>query len=107
MREKWLRVRFSQPDVEGDYRPVKWPPPGPYWCTGYNADDECIIVAFVRAESQVREFWPGAAPLDFCDERDEITFTSRFPEPEWWAALTAGEIAPPPPADAKEGSDRG
>lgn len=88
----WLRVRFSVPSE--DYRPVTFPPPGPYWCTGYGADGAAILVAYVRAEGQVHEFWPDASPLHFCDERDAITFTDRFPEPEWWAALSAGEIAP-------------
>lgn len=84
---KWQRVRFSVPSE--DYRPVTFPPPGPYWCSGYGSDDEAILVAYVRTEDQVREFWPDSSPLHFSDECDGITFTSRFPEPAWWAAIAA------------------
>ena len=92
MTEAWLRVRFSVPSE--DYRPVTFPPPGPYWCSGYGSDDEAILVAYVRTEDQVREFWPDASPLHFSDKCDGITFTSRFPEPAWWPAAAERKVKP-------------
>jgi len=82
-----IRARFkANPD---DYRPVKWPPPGPYWCTGYAGDEShSIVVAYVAAEDQVREFWPEAKDID-CEIVDKIVFTSRFPEPTWWKKQNA------------------
>lgn len=79
---KWLRSRFV---VEHpDYRPLKWPPPGPYWCTGYNSEDWPIVVAYTRTREQVVEFWPEAIVDDNPEECDAILFTSRFPRPDWW-----------------------
>lgn len=77
---KWFRCRFHA--NEDDYRPVKWPPPGPYWCTGYG-DDYSIVVAYVRDMEQVYEYWPEASQVD-AEERSEITYTDRFPKPEWY-----------------------
>jgi len=42
-----LRVRFHTD--EEDYRPLKFPPPGPYWCTG-EGDGYWTIVAYVERE---------------------------------------------------------
>ncbi len=81
----WLRVRFECP-VE-DYRPIRWKPPGPYWCSGYVCKDEGdtpILVAYVKKEEQIKEYWPEAQNIDIMDRCKEITFTSRFPKPEWW-----------------------
>ena len=38
------RHRFKT-DLE-DYRPVTFPPPGPYWCTG-ETDDHSVVVAYL------------------------------------------------------------
>lgn len=77
-----LRIRFKVADP--DYRPITFPPPWPWWCTG-SAHDESysVLVAYAESESQLLEFWPDATDLD-ADETDEITFTSRFPAPDWW-----------------------
>ncbi len=81
---QWLRVRFYVNDEAcgGDYRPIKWPPVGPYWCSG-ETDTDFILIAYVRREQEIFEFWPEATKLS-CQERDVITFTDRFPKPEWW-----------------------
>jgi hypothetical protein len=77
-----LRARFrANPD---DYRPIKWPPPGPFWCTG-SGEDYSIVVAYVQSEQQLLEFWPEAENID-AEPRDEFTFTSRFERPDWWPA---------------------
>lgn len=80
---KWLRVRFHA--NADDYRPVKWPPAGPYWCSGYAGDDShSIVVAYVKSEEQVMEFWPEVTEIEILSEHDEPVFSSRFPKPDWW-----------------------
>lgn len=81
----WIRARFT---VEhSDYRPVKWPPPGPFWCSGTSAEGWPIVVAYVRAEEQVTAFWPEAASVD-ASGSGPIVFTDRFPRPDWWEGPT-------------------
>jgi len=93
---KWLRYRFRASPV--DYRPVVWPPPGPFWCTGYGGvdldvddDDEVpcgysIVVAYFpgdKTETDLKVFWPEATEITK-QEENEITFTTRFKKPDWW-----------------------
>lgn len=82
----WLRVRFEVPfEASGnDPRPVKFPPPGPYWVSG-QTETAAILIAYLRDERDLGKFWPEAENPDW-DERDEITFTDRFPKPDWWKA---------------------
>lgn len=77
---KWLRVRFYT-NAE-DPRPVKFPPPGPYWITG-QTENGTVIVAYLRRIKQLWEFWPEAIDAEH-DERGEMIFTDRFPKPDWW-----------------------
>lgn len=79
-KKKWLRVRFHA--NESDYRSVKWPPPGPYWCSGVG-EGYSIVVAFVHTEDQIKEFWPEATNIDVMSE-EEIKFSDRFAKPDWW-----------------------
>ncbi len=91
MASKWLRVRFyANPD---DYRPVKWPPPGPFWCSGYSLNGELefgksVVIAYLKTKEQLTEFWPEAVEADW-QEREEIKFTDRFPKPDWWPSHNA------------------
>lgn len=79
---KWTRHRFTQPTE--DYRPVAFPPPGPWWCTGYGPNG-AIIVAYLP--SNVRptrgDLWPEAQDID-SDPSEGPQFSERFPRPEWW-----------------------
>ena len=78
-----LRVRFHA--NYNDSRPVKWPPPGPFWETGFAADESyATVVAYVESEDQITEFWPEADEIDVYERDVEPTFTDRFPRPEWW-----------------------
>lgn len=99
---KWMRMRFHA--NPGDYRAVKWPPLGPYWCSGQGGWDEdgtsfSIVVAFIpigesieekdrfqAACSIVKEFWPEATEVETSgiQWRDAIEFYDRFPCPTWW-----------------------
>ncbi len=76
-----IRARFKA-NAE-DWRPVKFPPQHPYWCTGYAGDmSYSIVVAYADNEAQIREYWPEASDID-AEEASEYAFTDRFAKPEW------------------------
>jgi hypothetical protein len=80
---KWIRARFHA--NEDDYRSMVWPPPGPYWCSGYG-EDYAIVVAYVRTEDQIYAGWPEASEVDLTRGVD-LVFTDRFAKPDWWGLL--------------------
>lgn len=75
-----IRARFKT--KEEDYRPVSWPVPHPYWCTG-SGDDYSIIVAYADSEAQILELWPEAYDID-AEFAESYKFTDRFPKPDWF-----------------------
>lgn len=81
-KQRMNRYRFYT-DSE-DYRSITFPPPGPYWCSGYDADDRAVIVAYVPNIEAIMINWPEAAEIDVLQENVEITFTDRFPKPDYW-----------------------
>lgn len=84
----WYRCRFhANPD---DYRPVTFPPPGPYWCSG-SGDGYSIVIAYFEDPERITEFWPEATEIDVDDGCDTMLFTDRFPKPEWWDETTSND----------------
>ena len=83
-----LRARFyiDKNECGGDYRPEKWPIKYPYWCTGENLT-AFILIAYVDSTKELKELWPEAREID-SESCDNITFTSRFPKPEWYNPKT-------------------
>jgi hypothetical protein len=79
-KTSWIRHRFRA--NYPDYRPVKFPPPGPYWCSG-TGDDYSIVIAYLPETVDVREFWPEASQVE-SEPSERIVFTDRFPRPNWW-----------------------
>lgn len=82
--KRWDRVRLYA-NLE-DYRPVIWPPLGPYWCSG-ESDTHSIIVAYFPAgttDKEIRKFWPEAKDIDRMQEGVPLTFSDRFAKPDWW-----------------------
>jgi len=80
----WDRIRF-QANLE-DYRPVIWPPLGPYWCSG-EGEDYSIVVAYFPAgtdDKVIKKYWPEAAQIDRMNEGVPLTFSDRFAKPDWW-----------------------
>lgn len=80
----WDRLRFK--DYTEDYRPVIFPPPGPYWCSG-EGDDYVIIVAYFPHGTknwEVKKYWPKACGIDRMQEDTALEFSDRFPKPTWW-----------------------
>ena len=82
----WDRVRFRA--NEDDFRPVTWPPPGPFWCSGYG-EGYSIVVAYVPhgySDEQVKALWPEASEIDRMQTDVPIMFSDRFAKPSWWKA---------------------
>lgn len=78
---KWNRHRFKT-DAD-DYRPLEFPPPGPYWVTaGMGAP--WTLIAYLPPDVDLYKYWPEAKHVD-TEEEDKITYTSRFPKPSWWS----------------------
>ena len=76
-----IRVRFH---ANGDDpRPVKVPPPGPYWITG-EGDGFSTVVAYVNSEEEIRKYWPEVGELTVFARDVKPVFSARFPRPEWW-----------------------
>lgn len=79
----WIRYRFHSSDE--DYRPVLFPPPGPYWCTGWG-DDYSIVVAYLPQGESLTTYWPDASCVDE-EEVSEIVFNDRFVCPDWYVPV--------------------
>jgi 3-hydroxy-3-methylglutaryl CoA synthase len=77
---KLLRVRFKA--NFDDYRPINWPVKYPYWCSGYG-EDFSIVITYADSVDYVMENWPEASDLQI-DDVDKITFSDRFPKPDWY-----------------------
>ena len=78
-----IRARFKANRI--DYRPVKWPYPHPYWCSGYG-ERYSILIAYADNNAQIIEYWPEAKNID-AEECSEYTFSDRFPKPKWFEEL--------------------
>lgn len=79
-KPRWHRYRFHA--NEDDSRPVKFPPPGPWWETGLG-DGYAIVVAYLPPAEKLTDYWPEASEVDYTKET-ELVFTDRFPKPDWW-----------------------
>lgn len=86
---RWLRYRFQTSSVD-DSRPVKFPPPGPYWESGFT-ETHATIVAYLPPDAILKEYWPEAEKLE-TEQCDEIIFTDRFPCPDWWMGKEAVDL---------------
>lgn len=81
---KWDRIRIYV-NLE-DYRPIIWPPLGPYWCSG-ESDTRSIVVAYVPSgatDSEIRKYWPEVKEVERMNEAVPLSFSDRFPKPDWW-----------------------
>jgi hypothetical protein len=87
--KSWDRIRFRA--NEDDYRPVIWPPIGPYWCSG-QGNGYSIVVAYMphgSTDADLKKYWPEASEIDRMSEGTTLTFSDRFAEPDWWKKLQA------------------
>ena len=84
-------VSWYQPT--GDCRPLTYPPNEAvlgWWATGKRcSDDATTICAWVRAETEdaartaILRDWPEADEWRFCEQRDRIEQSERFPPTDW------------------------
>lgn len=79
-KKYWL-VRFK--GNLADSRPVIFPPPGPWWETGFN-DKHATCLAYLSEKSELLTYWPEAIDPEWSEEKQEIVFTQRFSQPDWW-----------------------
>jgi hypothetical protein len=82
--ENLIRYRFKTKSVD-DYRPLldMKEIQMPWWCTGIATDDSyAIIVCFLPKGEDLFKYWDDAYDID-SDERTGITYTDRFPKPDW------------------------
>lgn len=79
---KYWRVRFFS--TAEDPRPIAFPPPGPYWISGYTSEENtAILIAFLPKKSDLTKYWPEAE-VDEWYGKMPIIFTDRFPRPDYW-----------------------
>ena len=77
----WKRYRFKTHSVQ-DYRPLVFNPRYPWWCSG-EGNDCAVIIAYLPPDEDLLKYWDDAFDIDV-ENRDEITFTDRFPKPSYF-----------------------
>lgn len=84
---KWRRYRFYTRSVE-DYRPLIFNPSYPWWCSGEAGDGgSATIVAWLPVTENLSKYWDDAYGIEY-DDYPEISFSDRFPKPEWYKSQT-------------------
>lgn len=79
----WVRHRFYA--NAKDPRPLAFPPPGPYWVSGFTfTGSHTILVAYLPEGVEVTSLWPEAEEIESTPAPDGPVFTDRFPRPRWY-----------------------
>ena len=76
-----------------DHRPLTYPPNASilgWWCTGTRgSDDASTMCALVSADSEeaakqaIRKDWPEAEEWRFCEKKESLELSDRFPLSDW------------------------
>ena len=80
----WKKYRFKT--YASDNRPLIFNPKYPWWCSGYSEDSEgeySIIIAYLPSNEDLFKYWGDAFDVDFA-EKESITFSDRFPKPDYF-----------------------
>jgi hypothetical protein len=77
----WKRYRFKTYAVD-DYRPLIFNPKYPWWCSG-EGEDHAVIIAYLPEDEDLLKYWDDAFDVEFTEEQ-EITFSGRFPRPDYF-----------------------
>jgi hypothetical protein len=83
--KKWIRHRFTT--KADDCRPLVFNKSYPWWRSGYDSDDNAIIIAFLPASEPLERYWDDAFNITDQDECDGPSFTSRFAKPDYYVPL--------------------
>ncbi len=88
---KWIRYRFKTRSV-ADWRPLVYDTRFPSWCSGYGGDEDegtafAVIIMYLPAGEDLKKYYDDAFDVD-AEERNEITFTDRFPRPKEFQEMT-------------------
>lgn len=87
---KYYWIGWYQPTE--DHRPLRFPPQRlvfGWWCTGQDMEDNFTMVAWVKArnEEEAKETilteWPEAERWRFCERKERIESSDRFPFSDW------------------------
>lgn len=95
---KWNRFKF---EIAGsDPRPMVFPPPGPYWITGY-AERGISVLAYIPVDEFLKDpkYWPDATFIK-SELNVELEYTKALPKPDWFKDETS-EL---PELEADEGN---
>tara|TARA_R110000782_G_scaffold86693_1_gene168068 strand:- start:66 stop:350 length:285 start_codon:yes stop_codon:yes gene_type:complete len=82
---KWNRYRLKTYAV-ADNRPLIFNEKHPWWCSGYGEDSNgeySVIIAWLPKGEDILKYWDDAFDFEFTEE-DSISFSSRFPKPEYF-----------------------
>jgi len=80
------RWRFKTTAVD-DYRPVRFNPKYPWWCSGYGEDERgeyAIIIAYLPVGELIKDYWPEYFDADLTSIAPKPVFTDRFYKPVWY-----------------------
>ena len=81
----WKRYRLKTYSVE-DSRPLIFDARYPSWCSGYGEDQKgeyAVMVVYLPEGEDLLKYWDDAFDVDV-EDREEITFTDRFPKPSYY-----------------------
>ena len=83
---KWCRYRLKTRSVD-DYRPLLFNESYPWWCSGFSGDDTyATIVCYLPIGEDLTKYWDDAFDIDV-EYREGITFSDRFPRPNYYVPL--------------------
>lgn len=81
----WKRYRLKTYSVE-DSRPLIFDARYPSWCSGYGEDhngEYAVMIVYLPEGEDLLKYWDDAFDVDV-EDREEITFTDRFPKPSYY-----------------------
>lgn len=80
-KSKWKRYRFCTNSIP-DYRPLIFNEKYPWWCSG-TGSNYAVIVCYLPYDEDLFKYWNDAHDINVTEE-DEIIFSDRFPEPDYF-----------------------
>ena len=84
---KRYRFKTNSPDLRPviDLAEIQMP----WWCSGYDSDDNAYIICYLPEDADLLTYWPEAFEIE-SEDADRIVYTDRFPKPEWIGPVKRG-----------------